>query len=210
MANHIITIAREYGSGGRIIGERLAKALGFAFYDKELISLAAKESGYTESFVQAEEQKRSSVFLYNLFNGISEDIPAPEKIFIAQSNIIQNIANEHSAVIIGRCADYVLKDHPYTIKIFIHAPLRFRINTVRVEYGELVDDYTEYITKMDKTRANYYNYFTQAKWGKAQNYQLCLDSSIGFDTSIRVLKEYADERIRQVQAQEEEERWDQE
>ncbi|MDR3164275.1 MAG: cytidylate kinase-like family protein [Synergistaceae bacterium] len=187
-----VTIAREYGSGGRIIGRELARELGFAFYDKELISLAAKECGFHEDFVQTMENRTASGFLFNIYMTYNE-LPIPEQVFIAQSNAIREIASRESCVIIGRCADYVLAEMKRRVNFFIYAPLEWRLKIVRDEYREGEGELSGYIRKQDKDRASYYNFFTQKKWGKAQNYNLCLDSSIGLPASVKLLKKYVEE-----------------
>ncbi|MDR1966788.1 MAG: cytidylate kinase-like family protein [Synergistaceae bacterium] len=192
-----VTIAREYGSGGRLIGRRLAEALGCSFYDKELITLAAKECGLHEDFVRAMEDRKTSGFLYNLYSTYHE-LPIPEQVFIAQSNVIKGIAGREPCVIIGRCADYVLGAQENCIRFFVHAPLEWRIRIVRDEYKEGTGELGGYIRKQDKDRASYYNFFTQQKWGRAQNYNLCLDSSIGIEASVRLLAKFAEEFAAQL------------
>ncbi|MDR1509912.1 MAG: cytidylate kinase-like family protein [Synergistaceae bacterium] len=187
-----VTIAREYGSGGRIIGRDLADELGFAFYDKELISLAAAESGFHEDFIKTMENRKASGFLYNIYMTYNE-LPIQEQVFIAQSNIIKDIAERESCVIIGRCADYVLSGTESCVRIFIHAPLEWRIEMVRDQYKEGLGDLRCCIRRQDKDRAAYYNFFTQQKWGHAQNYHLCIDSSVGIAPSVELLKKYVEE-----------------
>jgi len=188
MKRKIITIAREYGSGGRIIGRQLAQELNIPFYDKELIALAAQESGFAEDFVAKIEQKKTNIFYYNLYM-TSQELPAAEQVFLAQSQVIRKIAEKESCVIVGRCADYILREFDNCLRVFIHAPLEWRIKCVQEKYHETVANYRDYLQKQDKNRAGYYNYFTQNKWGKAQNYQISLDSSIGIPAAVRVLKE---------------------
>jgi cytidylate kinase len=187
-----VTIAREYGSGGRIIGRRLAEKLGFVFYDKELIALAAEECGFHEDFIETMESRKASGFLYNIYMTYNE-LPIQEQVFIAQSNVIKNVAARESCVIIGRCADYVLSETEGCVRIFIHAPLEWRIKMVRDHYKEGPGELSGYIRRQDKDRASYYNFFTQQKWGKAQNYHLCIDSSVGIPPSVELLKKYVEE-----------------
>jgi cytidylate kinase len=192
MKNYIVTIAREYGSGGRLIGKQLAAELGIAFYDKEIISLAAKESGLHEDFINTIEQKRTSGFFYNMYMN-SQELPIPEQVFLAQSNVIKDLARKGPCAIIGRCADYVLSGRERCIRVFIHAPIEWRVRIVRDEYKEGEGNLEGFIRKCDKGRASYYNFFTQQKWGRAQNYDLCLDSSIGIYASVRLLKKFVEE-----------------
>lgn len=192
METYTVTIAREYGSGGRLIGQELAKELGIAFYDRELIVLAAKESGLAEEFVQKMEYKRIISFINNLYM-TSYELPVSEKIFLVQCKVIRQVAEECSCVIVGRCADYVLRDKPNCIRVFIHAPMEERIKRTREVYREEQPNLEDFIQKQDKNRASYYNYYTHGKWGKAQNYHLCIDSSIGIPASVRIIKELVTE-----------------
>lgn len=185
--NTIITIAREYGSGGRIIGQKLANALGFSFYDKELIELAAEKIGFSKEYVKENEERKGFSFLSN-FYGASGELPATDKIFIAQSNVIKEIAANESCVIVGRCADYVLSDNPNCLNIFIHAPIEDRARRVFEEYDEDVPNIKAYIQKVDKRRSSYYNYMTQCKWGQAENYHLSINSSLGIDLTVNMIK----------------------
>ncbi len=187
MEDFVVTIAREYGSGGRIIGQQLAKELEVPFYDKELISLAAKESGFAEDFINQMEQKKTLSFLYNLYM-TSQELPASEQVFLAQSRVIKEVAQQ-SCVIVGRCADYVLRDEENCVRVFIHAPIEQRMARIRDLYGEQHSDFEEFVHKQDKNRASYYNYFTQNKWGKANNFHLCINSGIGILAAVHVIKE---------------------
>jgi cytidylate kinase len=188
MTDLIVTIAREYGSGGSRIGRQLAQELHLPFYDKELIALAAQESGFAEDFIEKMEQKKTVDFFYHLYLS-SQELPLAEQVFLAQSQAIQKIAQKGPCVIVGRCADYVLRDLPNCLRVFVHAPLEWRIQCVRDEARASVANYAEYLQKQDKNRAGYYNYFTGYKWGKAQNYHLSIDSSIGIPNAVRVLTE---------------------
>jgi cytidylate kinase len=190
MKDLIITIAREYGSGGRLIGRQLAQELHLPFYDKELIALAAQESGFAEDFIEQMEQKKTVGFFNNLYMS-NQELPLADQVFLAQSQAIRKIAQKGPCVIVGRCADYVLRDSPNCLRVFIHAPLEWRIQCVRDEYRVQTADYADYLQKQDKNRAGYYNYFTEYKWGKAQNYHLSIDSSIGIPNAVRVLTEMA-------------------
>lgn len=190
--NTIITIAREYGSGGRIIGKKLAKALGFAFYDKELIEMAAEKIGFSTEYVRENEEKKAFSFISN-FYGVSGELPASDRIFIAQSSVIKEIAEKENCVIVGRCADYVLSDHPCCLNIFIHAPIEDRARRVFEEYDEDVPNIKGYIQKMDKKRSSYYNYMTQNKWGQAENYHLSINSSLGIDLTVKMIRAAVEE-----------------
>lgn len=189
MKKTVITISREYGSGGRIIGKKVAEALGISFYDGELLSLVAKESGYTEEFVRQNDQKRTQSLLYHLYMG-SQILPASDMIFIAQSKVIKDLYEKESCVIVGRCADYVLRGKNDVINIFVHAPLESRAERVKSEYGEKADNYVNHVRKKDKSRIAYYNYFADDSWGKAQTYELSVNSDIGIDVAVKLIVDY--------------------
>lgn len=183
-----LTIAREYGSGGRIIAKKVAENLSIPFYDKELIELAAKETGFTKDFITQTEEKKTTSFLYSLYFN-TQQLPLSDQIFLAQSKIIKKIADEGSCVIVGRCADYVLRDHPNCLKVYIHAPLEYRIKRAVKEYGIDEQNAKSIIQKEDKSRASYYNYFSSNKWGVLQNYDMTINSSLGDDATASVIEE---------------------
>ncbi|MDR1943725.1 MAG: cytidylate kinase-like family protein [Synergistaceae bacterium] len=194
MRKYSVTIAREYGSGGRIIGRRLAEELGIAFYDRELIAAAARETGLAEDYVQEIEQGKTAGFLYSSYIFIvGRELPVPEQVFIAQSGVIRDIAERESCVLIGRCADYVLRDSKNCARIFIHAPFDWRVSFARSEYRESEKNLEEYVRRQDKNRASYYDFFTHKKWGRARNYDICIDSSIGIPASVAVLRKFVEE-----------------
>lgn len=189
MKKTTVTISREYGSGGRIIGKKLAEELGFDFYDGELLSIVAKESGYTEEFVRQNDQKKTQSFLYHLYMG-SQLLPASDMIFIAQAKAIKDLHKKGNCVIVGRCADYVLRGCQDVINLFVHAPLESRAARVRDEYGEKADNFTAYVKKKDKSRVAYYNYFADDAWGKAQTYDLSVNSDVGIDMAVKLAASY--------------------
>lgn len=182
---HIITIARQFGSGGSDIAKSLAEELGIKFYDKELISLAAKESGMSpEIFEKIDEQATNSLLyslsmgLYNFGNGFSAmgDLPVNDKLYIIQHKMIKRLAAKGPCVILGRCADYILKDHKNVVNIFINADMDYRKEHA-IKYHHIDKKRAEQIiNKADKTRANYYSFYSGQKWGQAQNYDLCINS----------------------------------
>lgn len=194
MDKFVVTVSREYGSGGRLIGKKLADDLGIGFYDGELLSLVAKESGYTEDFVRRNDQKKTQSLLYHLYIG-SQILPASDMIFIAQSRVIKDLYNKESCVIVGRCADYVLRGYSNVINVFITAPLESRIARVRDEYGEQAENYRAYLLKKDKNRIAYYNYFADDAWGKVQTYDISVNSDIGIDKSADILTDYIKTRL---------------
>lgn len=193
MEKFILTIAREYGSGGRLIGEALAKSLNVPFYDKAIISLAARECGLAESTIEQNDQKISGALSYGLFTTVN-GLPVSDQVFLAQSQVIREVSEKQSCIIVGRCADYILCNDPRCIRTFIHAPLAQRVNRIR-ELGQITEDDLEaYIRKKDKARAAYYEHFTGLEWGRAQNYHLTVDSSIGLDTTVDLLSELVRKR----------------
>ena len=188
----IITLGRQFGSGGREIGKRVAKELGIAFYDKELLTRAAKESGISEELFQSNDEKPTNSLLYSLSmygNTMGlYDMPLNDKLFIAQSKTIQSVAEKGPCVIVGRCADYVLRNKPNVLNVFIHSDMESKVRRVVEDYGVESDNVVELINKTDKRRANYYNYYTGMKWGRAENYHLALRTDcIGIDGAVETL-----------------------
>ena len=190
--NTIITIAREYGSGGRIIAHKLAEQLGYEFYDEELIEMAANKMGFSEEYVKENEEQKNFSFLSNFYS-IPGELPVSDQIFIAESNAIREAAEKSNCIIVGRCADYVLKDHPRCLNIFVHAPIEERARRVFEVYDEDAPNIQAHIQKVDKRRASYYNYMTQQKWGQAENYDLCINSSLGIDLTVMRIKAAVEE-----------------
>ena len=191
MSIPVITISREYGSGGRAIGEKLAKELGIPFYNKELILMAAKESGLSEEYIKKAEQQKSTSFLYGLYMG-AQQLPMNDQIFLIQSKIIREIAEKGPCVIVGRCADYVLRERKDLLSVFIHAPLSFRAQRGQKVYEKTASNIEDFVKKKDKKRAAFYNYFSQNKWGDARHYHLAISSVYGVDFAVEVLKHAAE------------------
>ncbi len=189
MKKTVITISREYGSGGRILAKKIAEDLGINYYDGELLSLVAKECGYTEEFIRRNDQKKTQSLLYHLYIG-SQLLPASDMIFIAQSRVIKDLYEKESCVIVGRCSDYVLRGKENVINVFVSAPLESRIARVRDEYGEKADNYEAYLRKKDKDRIAYYNYFADDAWGKVQTYDISVNSDIGIDKTAEIIEHY--------------------
>lgn len=199
MSNIIVTIAREHGSGGRLIGRKLAAELGIPFYDKEIISMTAEKSGFTEEFVSRMEHTKTSSFLYSIY-AATQEMPLTEQVYLMRAKIIKEIAQKESCVIVAPCADYILREEPKCISAFIHAPIEERVRRVKEFYGEeegTDEQVRASILKKDKKRASYYDYFAQNKWGLAQNYNITLDSSMGIDTAVEVLKTVVKERAKE-------------
>ena len=198
--NTIITIGRQFGSAGHEIGAMLADRLGIPCYDKELLKRASKESGMCPELFENHDERPTSSFLYNLVMdtysfGYSTsayvDMPIGHKVFLAQFDAIKKLASEGPCVIIGRCADYALSDFKNCIHLFIHADLEDRIKRVEEKYDLSYDKAKDMIIKKDKQRANYYNYFSSKKWGKADSYHLTIDSSIlGEEGSVELIMQF--------------------
>lgn len=192
----IITISREYGSGGRIIGRKVAERLGIDFYDGQLIDMSAQKSGLAASFVEQTEQKIKNRFLHNLaFGGYhtgadygAAQLSLADKLFITTCEIIRDVADKGSCVIVGRCADYVLKDRTDVIDIFIYSDKEDKLSRMINEYGVPADKAEAVLAKEDKYRANHYNYYTERTWGDKKNYQLCLNSGfLGVEKTVDII-----------------------
>ena len=198
--NTIITIGRQFGSGGHEIGEELAKCFNIKCYDKELLKRAAKDSGLCHEVFVNHDDKPTSSFLYNLvmdtysfgYNSSTfVDMPISHKVFLAQFDAIKKIADEGPCVIVGRCADYALADYKNCIRVFIHAELESRIERVAKKYDLEPDKAREMILIKDKQRANYYNYYSSKKWGHSDSYQMSVDSSLlGIEGTVELIKQF--------------------
>ena len=195
----IISIGRRYGSGGREIGRKLAELFNIDFYDKELITLAAKQSGFSEEILKENDENHNGSFLYSLVMGTytgGNNLPLNHKLFQAQFDTIKSLAEEKSCVIIGRCADYALEYNPYCIKVFIHADLDSRIKRAVGEYGVDPDKVEETIKKIDKKRESYYNFYTGKKWGHMENYDLTINSTVsGIDGAVKIIADLVREKM---------------
>lgn len=176
----IITIAREYGSGGRMIAQRVAEKLQLVYYDNQIIDLAAQELGFDIDTIRKAAQEKSSGFLYTMVGG-SFQMPLNDQVFTTQSKIIRHLALNDSCIIVNGCADYILEDYDQVLKVFIHAPLESRVKRVSEEYMETMDNVTKYVQSKDKKRANYYNYYTTNKWGALKNFDLTINSDLGIE-----------------------------
>lgn len=188
MKHIVITIGREYGSGGRLIAKRLSEEMGITFYDKQLITEVAKKTGFSENFIRdTEHQRPTNSFLYDLYTTVATP-SVPDQVFIAQAKVIKAAAARESCVIVGRCADYILREEPHVLKVFVNAPLDQRIKRAREEYGVTEPNLESYVIRQDKARASYYNYFATGRWGQSREYDLCVNSRIGIDTAVKVIK----------------------
>ena len=188
MKHIVITIGREYGSGGRLIAKKLSEEMGITFYDKQLISDVAKKTGFSEHFIRnAEHQRPTNSFLYDLYTSVQTP-SVPDQVLIAQAKVIKEAAARESCVIVGRCADYILRDLPNCLRVFINAPLDQRIRRAREEYGVQEPNLESYVIRQDKARASYYNYFATGRWGQSREYDLCVNSRIGIDAAVAVIR----------------------
>lgn len=188
MSNRIITISREFGSGGRTIGKKVAEQLGIPCYDAELIHKLSQESGFAESYIQEAGEYTpgnylSSVFTNRAFGPTNEDI-----LWELQCRVISDLAEKGPCVIVGRCADYILKDKADCLNVFIHADMAFRAKRIVQEYGEREDSPEQRLKDKDKRRAAYHRFYTNMKWGRSQNYHLAMDSGVlGIDQCVKTI-----------------------
>lgn len=198
MANRVICIGRQNGAGGHIIGEALAKKLGIAFYDKNLITLAAERSGLSPELIEHGEERKTNAFLYNALGEAAtitiDSVPHTDVTFAMQRDLIIEAARTHDCVIIGRCSDSILHATPAKVlSVFIAAPFEDRVqNKMKLE-GRDYKSLAPEIRKTDKRRRAYYNYNTGNEWGLPENYDVCLNSSLlGYDGCVELLAAYFD------------------
>ncbi len=189
MKNRVITISREFGSGGRTIGKKVAEQLGIPCYDSELIQKIAEESGFDAKFVQEAGEYAPGGFLSNLssrtFGPTNEDY-----LWKIQYQIISRLAGQGPCVIVGRCADYILRDKADCLRVFIHADAQFRARRIVQEYGERAESPEQRLRDKDKRRAAYHRFYTNMKWGHAQNYDLTLNSgTLGIDRCVEIIRD---------------------
>lgn len=206
MSKYVITIARGYGSGGRTIGKMLAEELNIPFYDRDLLRLASDDSGINQDLFAKADEKIKKSLLFNIASNVykgelippdSDDFVSNDNLFNYQAKIIKELANRESCVIIGRCADFILKDYENVVKVFVHAPLEDCISTLKEMTGKPEKEIEKQIATIDKHRADYYKYYTGRDWEDAKNYDLCLNSSrLGFGKCVEIVKSYMDIRFR--------------
>ncbi len=197
----VITIGREYGSGGKYIGERLAEELNLKLYDKELLNKVAEESGMDLNILEQMDEKQEECFWYTFAMSLYQqdsldtlaEIPSNEKIFIEQAKIIEELSNKEDCIIIGRCSNVILKNKPNVLNIFVYSSeLDFKVKR-KMQYGNFESelDAIKAIERIDKERETYYNYFTKENWGDRKSYDLMIDTSkIGVDKAVELIKEY--------------------
>ena len=190
----VITIGRQYGSGGSELGQILADKLGYAFYDKEIIEMTAGTTGYSSNYVGEHQESLTNSLIYDLVNHMytfPETESPKDKIFDAQSKVIKEIAEKGHCVIVGRCADQILKDRTDCLNIFLHAPLKNRIKRVMGKKNLTEKDAKQLILREERRRADNYHYYTRQIWGASANYHLSLDTSLGYDYVLDVIMQTA-------------------
>ena len=193
MANRVITISRQFGSGGRTVGRMTAMKLGIPCYDQELIQKVAEESGFAERYIQERGEEFSSggwltaAFTDREYNGLS----LQDSLWLAQRNVILDLAKKGPCVIVGRCADYVLKDYPNVVSVFVHADRKFCLDRSMERHSMTEKEMQKYIEKTDRFRGDFYRYHTGNEWADARNYDLCLNSGkLGFQKCVEEIKSY--------------------
>lgn len=192
MTKRIITISREFGSGGRFIGEEVAKKLGIKYYDKEIIGQIAKESGLALEYIKenAELSPKKGIFAYAFTGRDITGKSVEDMVYEAQRKVILDLAEKEPCVIIGRNADYILKDRDDVLNVYIHGDMPEKIQRICKLHNTSEDDAVKMINDMDKRRMTNYNFYTDQKWGKAANYTLCLNSSqLGYDKCESIIIE---------------------
>lgn len=200
----VLAIGRQFGSGGREIGQKLAKSLGIAYYDKELLSVAAKESGLCEDVFEQADERASSGLAYAFTMGYSymsmftpfNDILSNDALFKLQSDAIRKLAEAESCVLVGRCADYILREDPACLSFFIHNTMENRIQRIIESQHITVEQAKELMSKTDKSRAAYYNYYSNKAWGVASSYNFSIDASVlGIDETVAFMKSFVEKKL---------------
>ena len=201
MKGSVICIGRQYGSGGRELGQILAKRLGFEFYDEELVTMAAEKNKMHKEILKAVDEKATKSLLYTLVTGsdlrflnssVQYEMPINDKLFITQSEIIKGLADKSSCVIVGRCADYVLRDSAQKcLHLFIYADLEKRIERISRKYDLSPEKAKDKINKIQKSRKAYYNYYSNREWGNVSNYDLCVNTGVlGLEKSAELIESF--------------------
>ena len=203
--NTIITIGRQFGSGGHIIGQKVADHFGIKCYDKELLTRVAKDSGLCVEMIEHQDEKPNNSFLYNLVMepmsfmsgpNMVMNVPLNQKVFMAQFETIKKIAEEGPCVIVGRCAEYALSDLPNKLHIFISSTEKFRVAELRKRYPDIDTDQKaiDMMKRKDKERKNYYNYYSSNQWGHAESYDLVVNSSVlGIDGTSKLIVQFVED-----------------
>ena len=196
----IITLSRQLGSSGKLIGKALAEELGIPFYDKALIAKTAKESGLNEHLFDDMEEKPTHSLLYSLVMGVQStkglyyqysDMLNGDNIFKVQADVIKGIAQKGPCIIVGRCADYILRENPYLIRLFLGADEEHRIKTLMTRDNMSEKEASLAVNRADKRRANYYNFYTNNTWGDVKNYDMCLNTgNLSQEECVKILADY--------------------
>lgn len=199
MKKKIVTISRQYGSGGRYIGENLAKAMGVPCYDEKLIDMVAKESGFAQSFVAEKGERMTGSLLFNIASSLSfannvfltnNGVTLQDEIYFTQNRIIKELADKGPCVIVGRCADYILREREDCLNVFIFADNESKIERAEKYFNITREEAPAVLKKKDKARANHYKYYTDQEWGMASNYDLCLNSGlIGIEGCVKAIQQ---------------------
>ncbi len=197
MANIVITIGREYGSGGREIGEKLAKELGFTFYDKELLRIVAEKSGIQEQVLKKADEAASNPLFAPYYPPSIDPGSLNDRVFKMQSDLIKEKAATENCVIVGRCANYVLENHDNCIRVFIYADMEKRINRIMSRHGLADRDVAiKLIKKTDKHRRSYYQFYSEMKWGRTEGQDLMINSGLlGIDGTVALLKDLVEKKL---------------
>ena len=212
--NPIITVGRQYGSGGREVAKKLAEIMNVSFYDKELLAEASRESGICQEVMETYDEKQEKRSFFSLMGlqgrndaaGMYLEMPLNHRIFLAQFDTIRKIADKGPCVIVGRCADYVLRDHDNVLNVFIKASMEERVKRISKLYDLDPMKAEETIRKADKQRATYYNYYATGDWGDAKNYHLCLDTgALGIEGAVELIRRAVE--LRQEKAEEDGIQW---
>ena len=199
MKKKIVNISRQYGSGGRYIGENLAKAMGVPCYDEKLIDMVAKESGFAQSFVAEKGERMTGSLLFNIASSLSfannvfstnNGVTLQDEIYFTQNRIIKELADKGPCVIVGRCADYILREREDCLNVFIFADNESKIERAEKYFNITREEAPAVLKKKDKARANHYKYYTDQEWGMASNYDLCLNSGlIGIEGCVKAIQQ---------------------
>jgi len=200
----VITIGRQFGSGGHAVAEELSKLLGVKYYDKNIIDLASEKSGINKQMFENSDEKHNS-FLYSLsmahYGGLISqnylnDIITNDKLFLIQSNIIKDLAEKESCIFIGRCADYILADHPNKLSVFIHAGHESKVKRIMEKLDIKQSSAETLIKKTDKSRASYYNFYSNNSWGVADTYDLCINTDLfGIEGAAQLIKDFIEKNM---------------
>ncbi len=186
--NTVITIGREYGSGGRLIAKKVSKLLNIPFYDEELINLIVQETGLAADFIRNADT-RNPIGCFSSFSFSYDNLPVEGQLLISEADIIKKVADKGPCIIVGLCADYILRHKENCARVFVSAPFDERVKRVKEEYNVNQKNIEHYVTKIDKSRAKYYNYVTDEKWNVAKNYDMVLNSTIGLDECALLIKD---------------------